>query len=126
MKLIALIATFFLLNTATAKAQEFDLIGTWENSQYQIVYEFGEDNRLFFSQMGYGVAASYTIDDSVTPTRMNMVMSQGGQEITIPALVQFKDNKTVVIEQFTPYSEPTAFSPDDASRVTKYILTLKE
>ncbi len=126
MKLIALIATFFLLNTATAKAQEFDLLGTWENSQYQIVYEFGEDNKLFFSQMGYGVSANYTIDDSVTPARMNIVMSQGGQEITIPALVQFKDDKTVIIEQFTPYSEPTAFSPDDATLAKKHVLTLKE
>lgn len=125
MKLKAIVILLLCFSTK-AIAQEVNLDGAWHNQKAQIVYEFKADNQLYFSQMGYVVAAGYTLDTSVNPHRMDLVITQGGQKMTIPALIEIVDEQTIIIEQFSPYSKPTEFSPDDATPNSKYILTRKE
>ena len=94
----------------------------------QVEYDFTSNTKAYFSQMGYGMSVSYTIDFSKPIYWIDFTLQRAGQKMKMPGLLKILNKDTIWIEQFPPYSEhPTKFSKDFTSRTRKiHVLVRKK
>ena len=118
----------FLFVSLVAFGSDPELLGKWENKKYQVSYLFKADSSIVFEQMGYPVFVDrYSLDTTKKPQLLIMTVKQGPREVQIPALVEFVDAKTIKIEQFAPYNNPTHFSEEADGGINKvHVLTRVE
>ena len=119
-----LVLIFFLSLGFTKSEQtvKTKLLGTWENTALDVVYEFGEEY-VYFSQGGFGQQMEYTIDDSHQPVWVDFTLKQGTITLKIPGLLELKNDTTLVIEQFAPSSDhPTEFTKEPTLRNQQHLL----
>jgi len=122
--ILTILITFFSA-TLSESEQEFSIIGKWEDKEMQVEYEFAENNHVYFSQMGYGIQATYKINKDKSPNWIDFTMKRGNNSLEIPGLLKIKNNDTIWIEQDAPrLTHLTNFSKDSTSRARKiHILT---
>ena len=125
MKAIKLLLVLFCLPLFSF-AQDIDLKGQWKNEKLDITYQFFSASKGYFIQQIAGTPFDYTIKTDTEPYRMDMTVKSGAQELLIPALLKVVDENTIWIEQFTPMSNPTAFTEGEDAKNRVHILKRKQ
>ena len=112
----------FCLISFSIYSQSIDvnLKGKWVDKEMQVEYNFSNNAKASFSQMGYGMSVSYNVDFSKFPFWIDFTMQRGSNKVKIPGLLRVINKDTIWIEQFPPYAKhPTEFSEDFKSKARK-------
>lgn len=89
------------------------LEGKWVDEKRKISYNFKSDGSMVFEQNGIPVFVNEVTLEAGDPFKAQFMMRQGGNSLTIPALIKVVNEETLWIEQFAPGQTPTTFSNRD-------------
>ncbi|BDD12556.1 hypothetical protein FUAX_49880 (plasmid) [Fulvitalea axinellae] len=109
------ILIMLLMASLAAQAQDankVNLIGTWENQEQKVTYEFKPDSSVIFSVGSQSAFInSFTVDYTKFPFWVDFVMKHGPRQMILPGLLKVLDEDTIQIEQFhSSPNHPVSFS----------------